>query len=422
MTILPETPVDVSQAPVAVAPAAVLTLDLMDRMWPKGNSKIPGLIEGIVATAPQVFAKYHIDTPLLVAHVMAQFSEECGAGDEVEENLNYTSPARIAAVWPSRFNTATAAAYVRNPQKLADKVYDGRMGNRAGTDDGWNYRGRGASQTTGEEGYAKLGKALGLDLLGHPELVNDPTRFLEAGVCDFILCGCLPYAQRDDIRGVTHHLNGGYIGLADRQAWLTRWKTVLAAVEPAVVDDGTLRFGSNSYEVKALQQRLTELGYTVGAVDGDFGNGTRAAVLAFQADNGLATDGEVGDETRRALETAPPKPVTEARATATADDLRAKGSKTVAAADKVNTIAKGGVVLGGLVGTAKTVTPDNVQDTITQITGLRAIAESAHELGAWAADHWWLGVLVAGSFLWFYGRKVIAARLADHQSGNNMSK
>jgi putative chitinase len=180
----------------------------------------------MAATAPAVFKKYGIDSPLLVSHVMSQISHECMAGQEVAENLNYTAN-RMIMVWPGRFPTLDAAVpFANNPQKLANKVYGGRMGN-VEPDDGWTYRGRGAAQTTGRDGYTRLAKATGLDLVSNPNLINDPARFLECGVADFIACGCLPYAKVDDIKGVTKRLNGGFIGLAERKAWLARWKAAL---------------------------------------------------------------------------------------------------------------------------------------------------------------------------------------------------
>jgi putative chitinase len=204
-------------------------INTLYNLWPNGDEKIPGLRDGIAASAPAVFQKYGIDSPLLVAHVMAQISHECGAGHDVVENLNYTA-GRMMQVWPSRFPTmASAHPYAGNPRALANKVYNGRMGNAAGSDDGWNFRGRGASQTTGREGYARLAKATGLDLLNHPDLVNDPQRFLECGVADFILCGCLPFAKADDVLNVTRRLNGGTVGLAQRQAWLAKWKAALGS-------------------------------------------------------------------------------------------------------------------------------------------------------------------------------------------------
>jgi putative chitinase len=104
------------------------------------------------------------------------------------------------------------------------------MGNRPGTDDGYNFRGRGASQTTGRDGYERVAKATGLDVVSHPELLIDPRYFLECGVSDFINCGCMPYALKDDILGVTKRLNGGTVGLTDRRAWLDRWKALKVSV------------------------------------------------------------------------------------------------------------------------------------------------------------------------------------------------
>jgi putative chitinase len=196
------------------------------RLWPHGDEKIPCLRAGIIGSAPAVFARYGITSPLLIAHVMAQISHECGAGHEVIENLSY-SALRMTQVWPGRFPTvASARPYARNPRALANKVYNGRMGNAVGSDDGWNFRGRGAAQTTGRQGYARLSTATGLDVVNHPDLVNDPRHFLLCGVADFVNCGCLPYARADDLLNVTRRLNGGTVGLAERGKWLAKWKAL----------------------------------------------------------------------------------------------------------------------------------------------------------------------------------------------------
>lgn len=210
----------------------MITLPIMQKLWPKGDSRIPGLIEGIVSSAPSVFSKYGLDNDLVVAHAMAQFSHECGAGTEVIENLNYRA-AQLLKQWPRHFTNDQAMQMQHNPRAIADQAYNGRMGNRVGTDDGWNYRGRGASQTTGRDGYAALGKATGLDLINHPELVNDPNHFLECGVADFVLCGCLPFAKQDNLFQVTQHLNGGQIGASMRASWLSLWKHELGIVVKA---------------------------------------------------------------------------------------------------------------------------------------------------------------------------------------------
>jgi hypothetical protein len=104
---------------------------------------------------------------------------------EVVESLSYSAE-RMTQVWPSRFaSIASAAPYARNPRALADKVYNGRMGNRLGSDDGYNFRGQGFSQTTGRDEYQRLGKLTGLDLINHPEILIDPIHFLESGVANF---------------------------------------------------------------------------------------------------------------------------------------------------------------------------------------------------------------------------------------------
>lgn len=201
--------------------------EALPRLWPNADQRIPGLRAAMIATAPAVFATYGIATPLLAAHVMAQISHECGAGRDVVESLNYTA-ARMMQVWPSRFpSRADAQPYAGQPRLLANKVYNGRMGNRAGSDDGWLFRGRGAAQTTGRAGYQRLAKAVGLDVVGNPDLVNDPDHFLACGVADFVACGCLPFAEADDIVNVTRRLNGGTVGLAERKVWLTKWKAAL---------------------------------------------------------------------------------------------------------------------------------------------------------------------------------------------------
>jgi len=202
----------------------------LNKLWPNGDQKCPGLRAGIIASAPAVFAKYGIKDALVLAHFMAQVSHECGAGHDIVENLNYTA-ARMTQVWPSRFpNVESAQPYAGNPKALANKVYNGRMGNAVGSDDGWNFRGRGGSQTTGRDGYERVRKQTGLDVVANPDILIDPKQFLECAVSDFINCGCMPYAKADDVEGVTKKLNGGYIGLGERKAWLSKWKAAQVPV------------------------------------------------------------------------------------------------------------------------------------------------------------------------------------------------
>ena len=148
---------------------------------------------------------------------------------------------------------------------------------------------------TGRDGYDKLGLRIGQNLINNPDLVNDPQHFLECAVADFVICGCLPFALHDDVSGVTYHLNGGYIGLSERTAWLARWKAVLSINLPGTADHGT----------PWLQQSLNKLGAEPPlTVDGSFGPLTMAAVKAFQQSHGLVQDGKLTTETEAAIEKA----------------------------------------------------------------------------------------------------------------------
>lgn len=210
----------------------MLTLEIMHRLWPHGDQHIPGLIEGIVNSAPAIFPKYGFTTALIVAHAMAQFSEECGSGLEMIENMNYTAT-RLRQVFPTHFTLSMAERYAHNSRMVADIAYGGRMGNAPPpSDDGYNYRGAGLSQVTGREGVETLQKVLdaheaGFNVVEDPTLIIDPEHTLECGVADFVACGCLPYAEHDDIMGVTRRLNGGTNGLAERRRQLAIWKRAL---------------------------------------------------------------------------------------------------------------------------------------------------------------------------------------------------
>jgi putative chitinase len=224
-------------APQAAIPPSVQSgrlADALKRLWPHGDEKVPGLIAGTIASAPIVFAKWSLFSDLVVAHAMAEFSEECDAGLEMQENMNY-SAARLLQVFPTHFSYAQAMALAHQPRLIADQAYGSRMGNHAGTDDGWNFRGQGFSQLTGRDNYAALSKKSGLDLINHPEFLASPDHALECGVADFVMCGCLPYALKDDLLGVSSMLNVGHYvgdpnkinGYAMRRNWLALWKHAL---------------------------------------------------------------------------------------------------------------------------------------------------------------------------------------------------
>jgi putative chitinase len=220
----------------------VLTLEMMRRRWPHGNQHIPGLIEGIVTSAPAVIERYGLaksgKLALVLAHAMGQFSEECGCGLEMIESLNYTA-ARLREIFPTHFTPSMAERWAHNERMIGEIAYGGRMGNTPPpSTDGFDFRGAGLSQVTGKgshappkppEGYAALQKKLdemnaGFSILNDPGLIIDPALTFECGIADWIVCGCLPHAERDDILGETRALNGGLNGLSERRRQIGLWK------------------------------------------------------------------------------------------------------------------------------------------------------------------------------------------------------
>jgi len=208
----------------------VIDRAVLARLWPYAS---PAMLDATVAAAPAVFARFHINTQLRFYHFMAQISHESDGGTITEENLNYTTAARIAEVWPKRFTIETAREFVRNPQGLGNRVYNNRMGNRADSNDGFDFRGRGLLQITGRESYENMSKATGLDLIGIPGLAFEPKYALQIAAAEFEYLKCLPACDADDITLVTKRVNGGLIGLPSRKAWLAKWRNEKFEVAPS---------------------------------------------------------------------------------------------------------------------------------------------------------------------------------------------
>lgn len=177
----------------------------------------PDYARAILAADPATLAQHGIDSPLKLAHLLAQAAHETGGLVITEENLNYRAE-RIRQVWPSR---PGAVKFAHDPRGLANCVYGGRMGNRPGTDDGWNFRGRGLAQHTGRDGYAAVAGLTGLPLVENPALVLDPANALTC-LAAFWRWKRLGEVARDatdaSVRAVTRRWNGGLVGIADRIA------------------------------------------------------------------------------------------------------------------------------------------------------------------------------------------------------------
>lgn len=128
------------------------------------------------STARAVMFYFQLN-PIEAAHFLGQFHHETGGFRSFEENLNYTSAERILAVFPRHFRGGIEEAmpFVRNPQKLANRVYSGRMGNgNEASGDGWMFRGRGKPHLTGRNNYTDFANWLNDPrILNNPDLVSD---------------------------------------------------------------------------------------------------------------------------------------------------------------------------------------------------------------------------------------------------------
>ena len=251
-----------------------------------------------------------------LACLLAQCSVESKAFSDLEEDLWYTAE-RIMVVWPKRFKTLAAAKKVaENPKALAIAVYTRKsLGNRRGTEDGWDYRGRGYIQLTGRNNYRHYGELLGIDLLNNPELAGDPTIALliaaayfanrAAGRSGTILAkaNTLTLSKLSSIvTSITKAVNGGTHGLSKRTKF-TKAAYIALINEPlAVRVEGLYKEGDKGDNVKIIQQLLRDAGYKLG-VDGDFGPGTKRVVVSFQQDSGLLADGIVGSRSLDVLYT-----------------------------------------------------------------------------------------------------------------------
>ena len=195
-------------------------------------------IDAVVATCEE----FEINTPQRVAAFLSQTSHESGGYTMLKENLNYRATT-LAACWPHRFAvqepdpnrpgktrakkdakganipTAVANAIAGKPEAIANMVYSGRMGNGpAESGEGFLYLGRGIKQLTGKDNYTRCGAALGLDLVGNPDLLLETLPAARSAGWFWKTNNLNKFADVSDIKGMTKVINGGYIGLEARQA------------------------------------------------------------------------------------------------------------------------------------------------------------------------------------------------------------
>jgi len=186
-----------------------------------------GVPDSILAILPEAFAKYEINSVLRAAHFLAQIAHESGDFTIKTESMNYSTPERIVAIWPSRFNLdgsngkKNAHDYIKNQEKLAEAVYGGRMGNN-NPGDGFRFRGGGFLQLTGKDAYKGYAAYLGKTVEEAADLLRSDNHFaLDAACWEYVnnmkLNAVADTGSSDEvITKITKRVNGGTIGLSER--------------------------------------------------------------------------------------------------------------------------------------------------------------------------------------------------------------
>jgi len=176
--------------------------------------------DSVIAMLPDTIAKFELNTPLRLAHFLAQAGHESGGFKAVNENLNYGAKG-LRGIFGKYFPTdAKAALYERKPEKIANLVYGGRMGNGVeATGEGYKFRGRGYIQLTGKDNYTAFDNVVVENILEQPDLVATKYPLLSAAWF-FYKNGLHKIADGGAtdavVTSVTRRVNGGTIGLADR--------------------------------------------------------------------------------------------------------------------------------------------------------------------------------------------------------------
>lgn len=224
-------------------------------------------------------------TPTRVQHFMAQIATETGGFVTIDENLSYSAP-RLRKVWPKRFPTdALALAYAKNPQKLAEFVYGGRLGNTS-PGDGYKYRGSGFIQLTGKANFASKTASLGLNpsAVDFPDQIRKPKNGFDAALKFWNSVGANAIADAEQLNTLRKRINGGLHGIADTQIWLARARRIFKA-GPVGPDESD---AADNEELAAMQARLQELGYLKsGPEEADSPAATITAMQEVREERGL---------------------------------------------------------------------------------------------------------------------------------------
>jgi putative chitinase len=195
-------------------------------------NKLKGHVpDSVINQIPGIQEKFNVNTPLRLAHFLAQCGHESGGFRITQENLNYSAKG-LQGIFKKYFPSEVLALdYAKKPQKIANRVYGGRMGNgNEASGDGYTFRGRGFIQLTGRDNYKAFDDAVEDNILENPDLVA--TKYPLASAAWFWNKNKLnQLADKGNapevVTMITKRVNGGTIGLADRQKHFNEYYSLL---------------------------------------------------------------------------------------------------------------------------------------------------------------------------------------------------
>ena len=244
---------------------------------------------------------WEVDTPERVAMFLAQCGHESGGFRVLSENLNYSAKA-LDSIFPKYFKRAgrDANEYHRQPEKIANVIYAGRMANGdSASGDGWRFRGGGILQLTGRHNYTEFGEDVEMSAEEAVDYVRTKKGALDSACWFWDENNINKHCDNMDILKMTKRINGGTIGLEDRKKhWAHALDVLGGDMEMEVEEEKelntnqTIRQGSRGPLVQEVQEILN-----ISPADGIFGPGTARLVKEWQSANGLVADGIVGPNT-----------------------------------------------------------------------------------------------------------------------------
>lgn len=212
-------------------------VDVVRKVCPKAKPSYLAAFEH----GDALFQKHGITTPLRLSHFLAQCLHETGGLTIEWENGNYSASRLMEIFGVGKHSAAVTEAeanfLAKKPQAIFERVYGlgnpkkaKELGNLQ-EGDGYRYRGGGVMQTTGRSNYRRMGQRCGVDFEGQPELVVSAEHALKPALAEWTEGKLNEAADRSDLRAITKRINGGFNGLADRQAWLQRVSPLITKVD-----------------------------------------------------------------------------------------------------------------------------------------------------------------------------------------------